>query len=155
MLQIRERQPQIQGVERRQVIFIEIVNRSGLGEIQWAEINLPLPVFSLDQQRQALGAADQRTRFVDRTTVINQQRARYRPAMSFAFYNVAGLLFHAGANWSGQSFNRRARLFGLDGEHGKVVMATSGASRAANQMLRVTRLKPRGKPVHLFYEFLV
>jgi hypothetical protein len=71
------------------------------------------------------------------------------------FYNLAGLLFHACANWSWQSFNRRARLFGFDGEHGKVMTATSGASRAANQMLRVTRLKLRGNPVHLFYKLPV
>src|SRR5262245_64557233 len=137
------------------MIFVEIVNRPGLGKVQRTKINFPLPVFRFDQQRQALGAADQRQKFVARTAIINKQRAGYRLALSFAFYSLAGLLFHTRANWSGQSLNRRARLFGLDGEHGKVVMATSGASRAANQMLRVTRLKPRGKLVHLFYEFPV
>ena len=87
--------------------------------------------------------------------IINQQRACYRLAPGFAFDNLAGLFFHTGANWSWRRFNRRARLFGLDGEHGKVVMATSGASRAANQMLRVTRLKLHAKPVNLLYEFPV
>src|SRR5262245_53365740 len=135
--------------------FVEIVNRPGLGEIQRAEIDLLPPVFRLHQQRQALGAADQRARFVDRTTIIDQQWACYRLAPGFAFYNLAGLLFHAGANWSGQSFNRRARFLGLDGEYRKMITATPGASRAANQMLRVTRLKLRGKQVHLFYEFPV
>jgi hypothetical protein len=134
------------------VIFVEIVNRPGPGEVQRTEIDLQPPIFRLQQQRQALGAADQRTSFVDRTTVVNQQRACYRLATGFVFYNLERLLFHAGANWSRQSFYRRARLFGLDGEHGKVMTTTSGASRAANQMLRVTRLKLRGKPVYLFYE---
>jgi hypothetical protein len=36
-----------------------------------------------------------------------------------------------------------------------VVMATSGAPRAAIQTLRVTRLKLGAKPVHMFYEFSV
>src|SRR5215475_15182013 len=155
MLQIQKRQPQIQRVQRDEMLFVEIVNGPGPGEVQRAEINLQPSVFRLHQQRQALGAADQRARFVDRTTIIYQQRAGYPLALSFAVYNFAGLLFHAGANWSGQRFNRRARLFSLDGEHGKVVTATPGASRAASQMLRVTRMKLRGKPVHMFYEFPV
>jgi hypothetical protein len=75
--------------------------------------------------------------------------------MSFAFYNFTSLLFDATANRSGQSFNRRARLLGLDGENGKVVVTTSAASRAADQMLRVTRLKLRREQVHLLYEFPV
>ncbi len=145
MLQVQERQPQIQRVKRHKAIFVQIVNRSGLGEVQRTEIDFPLSVFRLDQQRQALSPADQRTRFVDRATIIKEQRACYRLALGFAFYDLASLLFHTSANWSGQRFNRSARLFGLDGEHGNVVMATSAASSAADQMLRVTRLKLRGK----------
>jgi hypothetical protein len=102
-----------------------------------------------------LSATDQGSRFVDGTAIINQQWACYGLATIFAFYNFTSLFFHASADWRWQSFDRRSRFFGLDGEHGKVVMATPAASSAANQMLRVTRLKLRGKPVHLFHEFLV
>src|SRR5262249_53799996 len=109
MLQIQERQPQIQRVKWYKMLFVQVVNRPGPGEVQRAEINLQTSVFRLHQQRQALGAADQRAGFVDRTTVINQQRAGYPLALSFEVYNFAGLLFHTDANWSGQRFDRRAR----------------------------------------------
>src|SRR5262245_16306121 len=155
MPQIYERQPQIQRFERHKMTFVQVVNRPGLGKIQRAEINFLPPVFRLHQQRQPLSAADQWARLIDRTTIVYAHWAGDRTALSFAFYNLPRLFFDAIANWSGQSFDRRARLISLDCENGEMVTATSAASRAANQMFRVTRLKLRYELVHLTYEFPV
>lgn len=65
------------------MIFIQIIRGVRRAEIERTEIDLSLSIVRFDKQRQSLRAADQRTRLVNRASVVYQHRAGYRLIADF------------------------------------------------------------------------
>lgn len=98
MLQVDQRQFEVQFIQRNQMRFVQIVNRCGRGEIERAEIHFRRAVFGFQQQRQTLRAAYQRTRGVNCAAIFDQHRTGDRFAVSFEFEYITSLLFERGAD---------------------------------------------------------
>ena len=116
MVQIDCGQFQIERIERDQVRFIKFISRVFSREIERAEINLLIPVIGFVKQRQALRAADDRARSVDRAPVIDEQRAGNRLIARLALAHCGSLSFQRLLRFSGQRCDCLFDLRGFDGK---------------------------------------
>ena len=125
------------------MFVLQFCNRRVGFKVQRAKINFLRAIIRFVQQRQALRATNQRARFLDRTAIINKQRARDRFAFGFARLDFDGLLSDARLRGFGQRLNRFGQHRRFDGEDGQMMMTTAATSRATLQMRLVAFVQLR------------
>lgn len=155
MLQICERQPCIQFIEWDEMFFVQLILRFGRREIERAKVYFLRTVFGLKQQRQALGATDERTGSVNSTTVIHQHRTGDGFAMCFAFVDRTSLLFDPRTQCRGQFGQRCFDARGLDGKDRKMMLTAAAASGAAGQMCGVSLSQLLGQRIYGFNQLFI